>query len=386
MKNYRVISACCLALVFSLSYTALFAQTTNLDLAKIKPDVKNGFGNAGWCYDRYKDLKPLNAKTQIIVGDFKGPGVITHLHMTRHHPEKLMSRGVVLEIWFDDAKEPAVCCPVADFFGDGCNGKSQFFTSNLIECAPWSYNCYIPMPFKKRARVILRNDTDKKTACYAYAEWETLPKWDDSLGYFHATYQRECFQMTPKTDKLFFEVKGSGHLLGRQYSVVTDEPYFHKFCAVMEANNEVNIDGVERKLDYLGTEDSFTFSWGFQNQFAGLHAGMPYIKTSKELNELSVYRFHDYMPIRFNDSIQWRLNWSQERGFTKNPRWAKAVAEDGCWIDYATVYYWYQKDPGGYKHQPLRSCEDRQKVMLRHSKTAVKEPVKADKKAVEKKS
>ena len=29
-----------------------------------------------------------------------------------------------------------------------------------MECVPLSYNCYIPMPFKSRARVVLRNDTD----------------------------------------------------------------------------------------------------------------------------------------------------------------------------------------------------------------------------------
>ncbi|MGD9128045.1 MAG: DUF2961 domain-containing protein [Planctomycetia bacterium] len=382
MKKCLIVSACVLAYVLLLACTTTSAQTANLDLAKIKPDVTNGFGNAGWAYDRYKDLKPLDAKTEITVCDAKGPGVITHFHMTRHHPEKLMSRGVVLEIWFDDAKEPAVRCPVADFFGDGCNGKSEYFTSNLIECAPWSYNCYIPMPFKSRARIILRNDTDKNTACYAYAEWEKLPKWDDSLGYFHATYQRKCFQLNPKSDELFFEVKGSGHILGRQYSVVTDEPLFRKYHFVMEANNEINIDGKERAIDYLGTEDSFTFSWGFQNQFAGQRAGMPYVNVAKPpLNELSIYRFHDHMPIRFNESLQWRLNWSQERSFTKKPRWAEAVKKDGCWVDYATVYYWYQKNPGGYEHQKLRPCEDRMKTMLHHSKTAIPAPdKKTDKK------
>jgi hypothetical protein len=70
------------------------------------------------------------------------------------------------------------------------------------------------------------------------------------------------------------EVAGTGHLIGRQYSVVTDEPIFRSFTCVMEGNNEVDIDSQPRKLDYLGTEDSFTFSWGFQRTFAGLRAGL----------------------------------------------------------------------------------------------------------------
>ena len=83
--------------------------------------------------------------------------------------------------------------------------------------------------------------------------------------------------MTPKSDETFFEIEGTGQIIGRQYSIVTDEPLFEKFFYIMEGNNEIDIDGKERAIDYLGTEDSFTFSWGFQNTFIGLHAGMPLV-------------------------------------------------------------------------------------------------------------
>jgi hypothetical protein len=32
----------------------------------------------------------------------------------------VLARGVVSEIWFDKAGEPAVQCPLADYFGNGC--------------------------------------------------------------------------------------------------------------------------------------------------------------------------------------------------------------------------------------------------------------------------
>ena len=338
------------------------------NIAFIKKGIPTGFSNGGWKYDRYENLKPLNAHTQITVADLAGPGIITHIHTTRHKPPELMARGIVIEIWFDDAKQPAVMSPLADFFGDGCNGKSMDFTSNLIECAPWSYNCYFPMPFKKRARVILRNDTDKDAKNYSYVEWEPLPEWNDSLGYFHATYRRRCFQLTKDTDRMFFEIKGAGHIIGRQYSVITDEPIYRNFRYVMEGNNEVDIDGTDRALDYLGTEDSFTFSWGFRSTFAGLHAGMTFLEKG-DLNRLSIYRFHDYMPIRFEKELKWHINWRHERNFIKNPKWSakwsEALKAGGCWVDYATVYYWYQKTPGNYQHQPIRPLKDRQKIILK---------------------
>ena len=337
---------------------------TGLELATIRPDVRTGFANAGWAYDRYRNLQKLDPHTRMVVADLKGPGVIRHIHTTRHNPQDLAARGVVLEITFDDADEPAVMVPLADFFGDGCNGEGMHFTSKFIEAAPWSYNAYFLMPFKKRARVVFRNDTDKRLMNYSYVEWETLPEWDESLGYFHATYRRRCFQLTKDSDEMFFEVAGAGHVIGRQYSVVTEEPLFRGFAYVMEGNNEVDVDGEARRLDYLGTEDSFGFSWGFQKTFAGLRAGMTLVEKSGPA-KLSIYRFHDALPIRFRKSLRWHINWSQERMFTARPQWPAALKAGGCWVDYATVYYWYQSTPGGYKHHPLRPLAERVKPILR---------------------
>jgi len=152
------------------------------DLAIIRPDASLGFANAGWKYDRYENLPRLDAGRQMLVADLSGPGIIRHIHTTRHQNPDLNARGIVLEITFDEATEPAVVCPLADFFGDGCNGQSTYFSTPLIECAPWSYNCYFPMPFAKRARVVLRNDTPQDAMNYSYVEWEPLPQWNPELG------------------------------------------------------------------------------------------------------------------------------------------------------------------------------------------------------------
>jgi hypothetical protein len=345
-----------------------FAQGDSLDLATMRPGARAGFANAGWPADRYPDLPTLNAKKAMLVADLEGPGVIRAIHSTRHGPKELAARGVVLEIYFDDAADPAVRCPIADFFGDGCNGNSMNFSTNFIECAPGSYNCYIPMPFRKRAKVLLRNDTDMNFSNYSFVEWERLPEWKKELAYFHATYLRKCFQVGPRTAETFLEIAGSGHLIGRQFSVITDEPMFKEFMYVMEGNNEIDIDGQKRSIDYLGSEDSFTFSWGFQNTFAGLRAGMPLVQPFGP-SKLSIYRFHDYHPIRFDKSLRWSIDWTTEGGFKDNAaKLDKAAADGGCWVDYATVHYWYQDEPGGFKHHELESVPERMKLMLKPEK------------------
>lgn len=335
------------------------------DVARLRPDVRTGFSNGGWNYDRYTELERLDAGRRMLAADLQGPGIIRSIHTTRHHPRELMARGIVLEIWFDDAPTPAVHCPLADFFGDGCNGSVMDFTSNLIECAPWSYNCYIPMPFQERARVYLRNDTERDAMNYCYVEWEPLQHWDKAYGYFHATYRRDVFQLTKDTNHTFLELRGTGHLLGRQFSVVTNEPLFDEYGFVMEGNNEVDIDGRERAVDYLGTEDSFSFSWGFRSTFAGQRAGMTLVDVENPaLQRLSIYRFHDHMPIRFSESLTWKINWTHETFFVANPTWPALVERDGCWVDYATVHYWYQDEPGGFEHTPLSPVPERIKHSL----------------------
>jgi hypothetical protein len=286
------------------------------------------------------------------------------------------ARGIVLEIYFNGHPAPSVRAPLADFFADGCCGQADNFGNVYVEKAPGSYNCFIPMPFEKSARVVLINETENDYSNYSFVEYEELPGWDGSLGYFHAAWKRFVFQLSNTTAIPFFHADGCGHLLGRSWSVCTDEPFFNNFHFVMEANNEVYVDGEDRqRLDYLGSEDSFSFSWGFQKSYSGPFAGMNYIKKDAltNTNMLSVFRFFGNNVIRFNKSLDIQVNWSKENHFFKNDRFMKRITEinqhNGGWIDYAATHYWYQRDIG-CAHEPLLPLEDRCAFILRSNKQA----------------
>jgi hypothetical protein len=150
--------------------------------------------------------------------------------------------------------------------------------------------------------------------------------------------------LTNDTREEFRRVRSREHFLGRQFSIASDEPGFRGFGFVMEGNNEVNLDGRARAFDYLGSEDSFTFSWGFNRVFAAPHAGMTHLVMQDATSWLSIHRFHDHMPIRFAREIAWTIDWrSEDVNFGKQ----------SDWVDYASVFYWYQDAPGGYRHEPL---------------------------------
>lgn len=340
-----------------------------LDLARIKTGTRQGSHATLWSGDkRYKDTPQLEPGKTMVLADIEGPAVITLIRIAKM-PEHVfgdqskytkLNRSVVIEIRFDDEKEPAVMCPIADFFGDGCNGSAGDYSTPFFEKVPSAYNCYFAMPFAKRAVISVRNDSPDQTWCsYYVVEWERLETCLPDMGYFHATFERRGFDLTHETRLNFLSLKGKGHVIGRQFSIATDEPKYANFNFVMEGNNEVDIDGRIRAVEWLGSEDSFTFSWGFHREYVGLRAGMPYIDTQEcrskrspgapdSKSRLSIYRFHDHMPIRFDEKLDWWICWQNE-----------TFGEQSGWVDYAAVHYWYQNDPEGFKHAPLMPVAER---------------------------
>jgi len=361
-----------------------------LDLAWKKEGYRSGMQNAGWCYDNYPDLPPLNAGATIELANIQGPGVVTCFHITRHlskyddfkyfmttgevpeldihnnELQRVTSRGLILEIYYNNQEVPAVRCPLADFFADGCNGKAKHFSALFIEKLPESYNCYFPMPFEKSIRITLRNETPYNLLSYSFVEYKRLPVWDEKLMYFHCTWQQEKFQLTPNTIKPIIHINGEGHYIGNHYSIVTNESIFKNFFFVVEGNCEYRIDAEEEpSLDYLGTEDSFCFSWGFREEFCGLRSGINYLQAVEPPFQLSIYRFRDWNPIIFHKSLDLRINWKHEftngkRNYQSEPRkkiW-EVVNNDGGWIEYTTTHYWYQCSIG-FDHSDLPPYEQR---------------------------
>lgn len=347
-----------------------------MELATIRSDRRFSSSNGGWNLDAYPDTPTLDAGATITIAEIEGPAAITYFHCTNNgsnpggilSPEELQvysSRGVVLEIFYDGAPTPAVRVPLGDFFCDGCRGQARYFTTPFVEKSPRAYNCFIPMPFAKSARVALRNETELNLMNYSFVEWETLPAWDSSLGYFHATWDRFAFRLDRSVDRPFFHVDGAGHLVGRNWSIATDEPLFRDFAFVMEGNNEVRVDGdPDVVADYLGSEDSFGFAWGWPETFHGVHNGVNYLRGQYPAL-LSTYRFRRHNVLRFRKSLDWRIDWTHE--FPGHPTYhadlARRWAAGGGWVDYSTTYYWFQ-DGVGYDHAPLLPVGERMKELL----------------------
>ena len=342
-----------------------------LDIARLRPAGSFGSTNGGWCYDAYPDLEPLRAGARICIADIQGPAVIHQIHSTQHaEPGKwgqkspLAARGVVLEIVFDDSPSPSVLVPLGDFFADGTGGSINF-TSPFIEKAPHSYNCFFPMPFARRARVYLHNETAIDFSNYSFVDYERLSAWDPGLGYFHATWHRFAFPLHGRTVQPFFRVAGRGQFVGTAWTISTDEDFFGNFHWVMEGNVGIRVDGEAAPVaDYLGTEDSFGFSWGWPKPFAGLRNGITH-KNESDPAQVTVYRFRDRNVIPFDRELDVRIDWSHD--WQANADFQGRIAQiheaGRGLVDYATTWYWYQDRPG-LEHQPMLPVEERARQVL----------------------
>ena len=127
----------------------------------------------------------IKAKTTFTLCDMEGPGSIQHIWMTPTGNWRFS----ILRIYWDDENEPSVECPVGDFFGMGW-GEYSHLNSLAVCVNPGSaFNCYWPMPFRKKCRITMENINDADMTLYYQIDY-TLTEVPADAAYFHAQFRR----------------------------------------------------------------------------------------------------------------------------------------------------------------------------------------------------
>ena len=175
-----------------------------------------GQANEGRKGSASKSIKAGETKT---IAEIQGPGVIRRIWATvRKSPE--IYRGLVLRIYWDDQAQPSVEAPLHDFFGTPFARQARFESALFASPEGRSYNSFVPMPFRKKARVTIENQSPKDCPSFFfdlnYTIGDALPA---ELFYFHARYRREN-PTTPKKDfEILPRITGRGRYLGANIGV-----------------------------------------------------------------------------------------------------------------------------------------------------------------------
>ena len=119
-----------------------------------------------------------------LFADLQGPGIVTHFFCTIGNPnkrrpecgigtEEFNVRKVVLNVYWDDETEPSIQAPLGDFFGMG-HGITKSFASAPLQITPEDgrgFNCWFPMPFRRRARFTVKNECCSPLHFYFYVDY-----------------------------------------------------------------------------------------------------------------------------------------------------------------------------------------------------------------------
>src|SRR5699024_11240427 len=71
-----------------------------------------------------------------------------------------MLRSIRIDMYWDGVEKPAVSAPLGDFFGIGLGRRVAFESALFTDPEGKSFNSYVPMPFKKGARITVTNESD----------------------------------------------------------------------------------------------------------------------------------------------------------------------------------------------------------------------------------
>lgn len=297
------------------------------------------------------DNRPIEPGATLVLGDLEGPGVITHLWTTVNAADLFYTRSLVIRVYYDGNEKPSVEVPFGDFFAGGYTAE-PVFSSAVVATSAFgrARNCYWRMPFKRRARVTVTNESPEHRvhSFYYYLDWQKHDSLPDDTMYFHSRYRQE-HPATPG-DFLILETQGRGHYVGTVQSVLqTQYGWFG------EGDDRFYIDGEQTpSLSGTGTEDYFGDAWGYL-EFDRPYYGVTVYEGHMPGDRVTAYRWHIPDPVPFTKSIRVQI---EHHGslFTRQLEFLGQFHERPDWM--STVAFWYQDSPVT-SPEPLPPLADR---------------------------
>jgi len=245
----------------------------------------------------YRTVRPGEV---VSLAEVTGPGVIRRIWLTV--PQKVEAlRGFVVRATWDDQDWPSVEAPLQDFFGLPFARQVPFQSALFSNPEGRSFNSVVPMPFKKRARLTITNESPIEAMLFYDVDvtiGDTLPA---DLAYFHARYRREN-PTAPKHDfEILPRVVGRGRYLGANVGVRTTAHRRPLWFGEGELKIYLDGDRDQPTLVGTGTEDLVGSAWGL-GKFDHLYQGAP-LSEEKD-GVFGFYRYHIPDPVYFQKAIR----------------------------------------------------------------------------------
>lgn len=298
--------------------------------AKAEPDAANPASmlGKGW---KVRPCITLEPGTTTTLADIQGPGIIQHIWIT---VDVKAYRDTVLRMYWDGESTPSVEVPLGDFF---CNGHGLRYNVVSLPIAvnpSGGFNCYLPMPFRRHARITIENQRWEAIGGFFYQITYVLTDVPEQAACLHAQWRRSMTTRERPEHVILDGVKGQGHYVG---TFLAWTQLSNGWWGEGEIKFYLDGDTEYPTICGTGTEDYFCGAWCFGETFHAPFTGYPLWRQEPgEVPRHALYRWHILDPIRFKQDLKVTI---QALGWWPNGKFQPLTD------DIASVAYWYQTEP-----------------------------------------
>lgn len=292
----------------------------------------------------------IKAGETFTLAEIDNSGSIEHIWMT---PTGNW-RYSILRMYWDDERTPSVEAPVGDFFAMGWGQYSPLQSLAVCVNPGSAFNCYWPMPFRKRCRITLENIDVKPMLLYYQVDY-VLTEIPADAAYFHAQFRRVNPLPFKTVDTLVTGIRGKGQYVGTYLAWGVHENGWWG-----EGEIKFYMDGDRQwpTINGTGTEDYFGASYDFDTrtknaagvvethytEFSSPYSGLAQVIRGdghyQVHQRFGLYRWHITDPIRFDHDLTVTM---QALG------WHSDMKNDGRYLplrdDISSTVFWYQTEP-----------------------------------------
>lgn len=274
-----------------------WASAENWKAAKGQGGMTNG-GRKGSAAFKLKA-----GETRVLAEAAETSGMIRRMWMTINERTPELLRGIKIRMYWDGAETPAVNAPIGDFFNQGLGQMATFENECFASPEGRSFNCYIPMPFRKSMKIEVENETETDLEMFFYdIDFTIGDKWEENTLYFHAIFNQQTPTTLKKDYEILPKIEGKGRFLGTNISVVVNDiEYSRVWWGEGEVKMYLDGDSDYPTLCGTGTEDYIGTGWGqgvYSNRFQGCTVA------DEGKFEYAFYRFHIPDPVYFYENIK----------------------------------------------------------------------------------
>ena len=277
----------------------------------------------------------LEPGTKIRTAELVGPRAITAIKVkttfANRRDQMSALRNVALQITWDGEAEPAVWCPLGDFFGTAPG--ENLYKSLVTGMTSDGYYAYWYMPFGKSAVVELINDGKVSRSLEIEILHAPLERPFKGLGHFHAKWHRQTPGLSRDRwpDWVMLRTLGRGRFCGVMLHVWNPRGGWWG-----EGDEKFFVDG--EKLPSIfgtGTEDYFGYAWCHPSLFQRPFHCQTMTEDNKGNQSVLRWQIADNVP--FQSSFEGCI----ERYYSK------------LTTDYACTSCWYLSPEGSDPYRPV---------------------------------